>query len=477
MPKDLKPTLPKLNAEIGDTGTYIWHGVIEPPDPNRDLVGHKGLLTFDRMRLGDASVRAALLACKLPILSANWRVDPASDSPQDKEIAQFVEDQLHGMSRSWEEFLREALLHLDFGRYLFEIVYQLTPDGRIGLKKLAARQPKTIYAWEMSDGGNGVQQLTTKGGMVDIPIEKLIIFVNEKEGDNWEGISILRAAYKAWHMKETLEKIDAIAHERQSVGIPQIKPSVNPSDAEKRVAIETAEGLRANAKGYAYIPAGWDMEFMDMKANTSRDPLESAQYHRFEILLSVLAAFLQLGSQKTGGSRALSQDLSDFFEMAVKHVATVGIAAPMNRYLIPRLVDLNYTVEEYPKLVPDGIGSVDFAAITNSLTQMNQAKVLTPTLDIEQSLRRTMGLPEAPEDTYYPDPTKEPPKPPRPPVPPANPDNQDTQPAPNDTPLTDAKPPTKKEASQQAFLKHFIASETKALKEAVVQLARGRHAD
>jgi len=45
-------------------------------------------------------------------------------------------------------------------------------------------------------------------------------FTNGKEGENWEGVSLLRPAYKPWFMKSTLEKIDAIAHERQSLGVP-----------------------------------------------------------------------------------------------------------------------------------------------------------------------------------------------------------------------------------------------------------------
>jgi hypothetical protein len=53
-------------------------------------------------------------------------------------------------------------------------------------------------------------------------MDKLIVFVNEMEGMNWWGTSLLRPAYKHWFIKNTLYKIDAIAHERQGLGIPYV---------------------------------------------------------------------------------------------------------------------------------------------------------------------------------------------------------------------------------------------------------------
>src|SRR5690348_14676054 len=102
--KSLKPTI--AISELGTSGTYIYNGQIQSPDPNRDLTGSAGLNTYDQMRWGDASVRAALLCCILPILSATWRVEPASDSAEDKATAKFVDQQFNGMTRTWAEFLR-----------------------------------------------------------------------------------------------------------------------------------------------------------------------------------------------------------------------------------------------------------------------------------------------------------------------------------------------------------------------------------
>jgi hypothetical protein len=447
--KSLKPNV--AIRELGVSGTIVYQGQIESPDPNRDLVGHRAIETYDKMRLGDGTIKALLRAIMLPILSSTLRVDPASESAQDKEVAEFVERQLTGMTRTFEDTIREALLVLPYGHYVFEIVYRLDADGRIGLKKLAPRLPSTIRAWQTEDGQDGITQYTQSGQLVSIPIEKLVIFTNEKEGDNWQGISILRNAYKAWYMKENLEKIDAISHERHGVGIPYVKPSGNPQERDKQEAITTAKNMRASEEGFAYIPSGWEYGFFDMHLAAGRSPLESIQYHRFEILLSVLASFLTLGSTDSG-SRALSSDLSEFFEMSLKFLANTVLAAPLNKFLVQRLVDLNFSVTDYPKIRFDGIGKVDFATITKSLVEMNTIGTFTPQLDVENYLRRAMGVPEAPEDAYYPEADK-----PRTPVAKTLPDDEPE----------DQEGSKEIKSSQAAFLDSYIKQEAEAIRQAL----------
>ncbi len=442
-----KPKPSKSLKELGDTGTVILAGQLFNPDYNTDLVGDKGLKVYDQMRLGDATVKAALRAVKLPILAADWNVEPASESAEDKAIAEWVDGQLNGMDRPFKDVIREGLNMLDYGRYLFEIVYQLTSEGQVGLKKLSPRLPSTVWAWETSSGQPGIQQMKMDGTKVDIPIERLVIFTNEKEGDNWEGISLLRSAYKHWKMKDALEKIDVMAHERQGLGIPKAKSTSKPSDDDKAQLLERLKNLRANEDDVLYEPLGWEIEFMDMKANTTREPLKSIQYHQFQILLSVLASFLALGSTETG-ARAVAEDLSDFFEMSLEFIAVNELADPINKYVIRRLVDLNFTVKEYPTIKPDGIGKVDVKQIAETLNLMKGFNTYTPELPIENHLRSLLNLPEAPEDSYYPEPSEKP----EPIVlPTGEPDKKEEG----------------KQMSQADFLEHYVKREAEAIRLAI----------
>src|SRR5436309_1117832 len=73
-------------TEIGGTGTTAYGGIILT-EYNPDLRGLRGIQTYDKMRKNDAKVRATLRLVKSPILSAQWYMDPASNSDEDKYIA------------------------------------------------------------------------------------------------------------------------------------------------------------------------------------------------------------------------------------------------------------------------------------------------------------------------------------------------------------------------------------------------------
>ena len=388
----------KPGQELGGTGTIFVGGIISGEEYNSDLAGIKGLQTIDQMRKGDATVSASLKAIKLPIRAANWFIEPASDDPKDVEIADFIKQNLfEEMTITWSDFLRQSLLHLDYGRMVFEIVYKQLEDGKIGWHKFAPRLPSTIFKWQTQDKQDGVTQLLPSGGEVSIPIEKLIIFVNDKEGDNWEGISILRQAHKNWYIKEQLYKIDALSFERQGLGIPYTKPPIGASEQDRNKAVELVKNLRANEEGHVEIPEGWDFGFMDMKGNTLRNIMPSIMHHDRQIVKNVLAQFLELGASGASGSFALSQDQSRLFLLSLQSVAK-HITEAINKFAIPRLIELNFDVKEYPKLNFSKIGQVDFDKLSTALQRLTQAGVLTPDEDLEIHIRETMELPEMAED-------------------------------------------------------------------------------
>ena len=160
---------PKL--ELGGTGTLLIGGFITEADYNTDLTGTGGVEIYEKMR-NDATVRAALWAMKLPILGAKWSIAPGEeDNAEYQKHADFAEEELfNGTTHTWEEFLRNCLNYLDFGHYVFEIVYKLRDDGKIGWRKFAPRLPTTIQAWETADGEHGIRPWTLSKGEANIPM-------------------------------------------------------------------------------------------------------------------------------------------------------------------------------------------------------------------------------------------------------------------------------------------------------------------
>lgn len=399
---ETKPSIPLKRsyprAELGDTGTRGTHGIItEEYNPN--LQGLQGIRVYDQMRRSDGTVRAAIMACTLPIRRAKWFVNPASDEQQDQDIAEFVQHALMDWldDMTWDDVVRQALLCVPLGVMLFEKVYGVKDhDGKsyVTLQKLAPRLPTSIQQWELSDGTFGIQQIRQDGQVAEIPGSKLLIFVNEREGNNWWGTSMLRAAYKHWYFKDGFYKIDAVAFERQGLGVPMIKMPPGYTEADERKATQAMQNLRANENAFLLLPDGYEAEFMNMGSSTTRDPQNSISHHNKEILQSVLAQFLELGQTTSGGgSRALSEDHSDLFLKAVEATANM-IASTFNKDLIRELVDMNFDgVTVYPVLDYSGISRQDTTAIGSTYSTLVTAGALTAIPADEQYMRSMLGLP------------------------------------------------------------------------------------
>lgn len=379
--------------EIGGTGTIILNGMISMADYNSKLTGRSRIDEFDKMRLGDGTVRAAYLAVTLPILSANWYIDTENE----KKKAWFEKQLFNNPDFSWTAWLRDCLVYLAHGSRVFEKVYKKEDDGKIGILKLAVRLPKTIMKWAVGKEGNefGITQMLPDGKQPEIPGWKLLVFVNEQEGENYEGLSLFRSAYKHWVMKEAYYKIDALATEKQGLGIPKVEIPTNASEPNKTKMRTLLKEMRANEKAYLEHPQGWVVEFMDMKANGIKDATPMILHHDRQITKSVLAQFLELGQES--GSRALSQDHSELFYLSLNAIAK-QVAEIINEKLIKELDELNFPDGEPIELKYSKIGRFDIALIAEALTKMSGAGLLTKDAETEVYIRQMMNLPELPEE-------------------------------------------------------------------------------
>lgn len=412
-------SLPKqAGKELGRTGTVIQAGQISSEEYNRDLTGLRALQNYEIMRRSDGIVHAALQLIKLPIRATSFSIKAATNPEGaiddfDQEVADRINHELFDGEINFKDFTREALNFLDYGFSVFEIVYRLSEwhgQKYIGLQKLGSRKQTTIYAWETQEykgqafpsGIPGITQqlLTGDPAMISIPMQKLCVFVNDKEGDNYEGISVLRYAYKDWYIMDTLTVVNSIGIEKQAVGIPIIQPKegATVSTPEMDEAQEVAQNIRANEKSFARLPAGVDLQMLDMKANGTKEVIPTLEYHRRNIFTSILATFMDLGGSSGSGAQSLSKDLTAMFiksELAVAETFTNAV----NEQIIKRLCDLNYTTlpNGYPKLVIGNLSDTDPTQIATSVGSLSTASLITPDAELEDHLRTSLGLPKMPE--------------------------------------------------------------------------------
>lgn len=407
------PDAKGMEEMVTRSGTSKFGGYIDA-DFNPEFVGRRGVKLCDKMRKLDGTVAGALRALKYPLLASEWTVE-SYDRNDEKanEIAEFVRSQLFDkLEGGFSGFLREALGYLDFGFWYFEKVYARGKDGRIELSKLASCLPTAHEKWETADGQPGItQQLPSRDpndpgpSNPSVPMSKLVLLTNEKEGDNWGGTPLLRGAYKHYFMKDQLYRIDGMKHER-GAGIAVIR---SPGDAASiKRAGELGENFNANEKMYVNLAgpapsegvAGWDFKLETAGiADQTSGLMASVQHHDRMITQSILAQFMDLGSGQ-GGSRALGDSQRGFFGFALKAVSDY-LASTLNEQAVRELVELNYGKDApMPKLRCVRPGDAEPLELARTLQILNEAGLLKNDAELKVWVSKAFGLPERTVDDF-----------------------------------------------------------------------------
>lgn len=234
-------------------------------------------------------------------------------------------------------------------------------------------------------------------GFVNIPANRLVMSVWEKEGAAWSGRSLLRSIYQPWKIKQEIWKFDPIRHERGAVGVPVGYGAPDMTAAEEQSLMEAASAFRGGQDSGAFVPDGADLKLISGSKSTGL--IESLKYCDAAMAKAFLMMFIELGQTSTG-SRALSESFVDFFADAQDSLAD-QIAASINQSLMARLAEWNDSVD-VPLIV---WRRRDNAAANSELVQMVQAGLITVDEELEEWLRIREGLPTKGQNT---DPTPQP---------------------------------------------------------------------
>lgn len=396
-----KENLRANSIEVGDAWNFKMGGVFYD-EYNTELQGLAGITKYEEMRSGDSTIAAVLLAMELPIRATDWKIEPGTTNGEvtekDQEIADFVNKALFDkMEVSFDDYLRQALTMLPFGHSVFEKVYKIE-DGSIVIKKLAARLQKSIYEWQQENGEPGITQMLNndkKETSVSIPSEKLVIFSYRKEGNNPEGRSVLRPAYKNWYYKDNFYSFEGVKHERLSVWIPIITLPKGAGTKDKAEAETILQNLRSTEQSYIVLPSeDWKFEFADLKNNSTSDPSKAIMHHNREIVKGVLAQFLDLWQDK--GSYSLSKDQTSLFMLSLGALAN-QFKDVTNKQVIEELVNYNFVIWEnqtYPKLNYSKLGAIDFEEISEAIVTVTKEGIVTVDDELEDYVRKILDLPK-----------------------------------------------------------------------------------
>lgn len=433
IPDNVQLPQPGPMQEMGLTGLKRVSGYVEE-EFLPALRGRNAVKVFREMGMNDSAAGALLFVIETLISETKWSVTPASQEPEDLAAAEFLESCMDDMNQPWSAFVTEACSMFQFGYSWHEIVYKkrIGPwekdgakrsqytDGLIGWRKLPIRAQETNWRWVFDESGGikgFVQMSPPTYKQVTIPIERSLLFRTRSNKGDPEGFSLLRRAYRSWHILKRIQEIQAVGMERDLAGMPMGKlPAsyLNARQGTQQAATRDAfrkmvRGVRRDENEGILIPSDMDenknplFDFQLLSAGGSRqfDIESTIQRLQAEIMRTVMADFLILGTsgQSSTGSYAMHTDKTGLFRTAINSFAK-SMADTLNRYGVPRLFEVNgWKPETLPKFEVASIDPPDLAQLSTLITSTAGAGMTWfPNPTLEKFILDIAGLPEMPED-------------------------------------------------------------------------------
>lgn len=429
----------QAKATLGVAGDNTHNGQIRADEFLPELRGRKAIRKYREMRDNDSTIGAVMYAVEQILRDVDLKVQPSDDSDAAVKEAQFVEEVLEDMDHTLDDHIAESLSFLSYGFAWFEVVYKRRvgpseisdkkrskyTDGRIGIRKIAARAPWTINKFDVDQKTGdvlGIEQSVGLGaGKNYIPVNKSLYYRTTSINGDPSGRSILRNAFTSYEYLNNLQSIEAIAVERELAGIPvaRIPAEYLSADASTSQAAfvnnlkQILRDVKFNEQGYIVLPSDTypgkdgeptnvrlvDLELMasNGKRNIDIDPIVKRYQH--DIARSVLSEFLLLGSGS--GSYALSKSKTDLFLRALESYIQAIVDA-LNKQLVERLWQLNgLPYETMPKIIAGDVAPHDLRELGAYLRNLNGADInLADQPDIVDALLLNAELPSLNREVY-----------------------------------------------------------------------------
>ena len=383
-------------------------------EQNPALQGRRGMDVWKAMG-HDPTVAMLLKVMELPQRAATWEMEPADDSTQAAELADFAHYNLwefgvSGAQSYWDDALRQATTGRNqFGFAPFELIYRIDNDrypGKVCLERLSWMAQWTRYKWnveevDLPDGGR-MRKLISMTQWAPpfyqftvVPSDKMALFVRDMNGENWDGVPLLRPIYKPWYIRDRLYSIQSVGLERGYMGVPVGKlPMLYTADM-KKLMVDIVQGFRTHERAGAVIRE--DMSFEMLFNKLQGAPMQEAiAFFTTEMARSALAQFTMLGSNNVG-SFALSSDQSDLFLMGLNADANYTCQVMNGDPVIPKLIRFNWANTPstmMPRLTHGQVGQRLPDKWLRGLGPLFQWGALVPDDGLEDTLRQELGFPE-----------------------------------------------------------------------------------
>ena len=289
---------------------------------------------FEEMEEKDPHLFSQLQTRKNAVTGLDFEIIPFSDDPRDKEIADFIEEQLNGIE-SFEDVETDLLDAIGKGFAVSEIMWGYD-EGHVVVKEIKSRHQKRFF-WDNLDDSFKVRTKDAPEGVL-LPGNKFIVHKYKARSGHTSRAGILRVV--AWmYLFKNYDLKDWVSF-AEVYGLPLRLGKYAPgaSEADKLALMQALIQIGADAAGI--IPDGTTIDFITTEKTSSSDLYERlARYCDEQISKAVLGQTLT--SDSGGGSYAQSKTHND-----VRHDLTVAdckaLASTLRRDLIRPLCIFNF---------------------------------------------------------------------------------------------------------------------------------------
>ena len=398
-------------------------------EANQALTGSAKWDTLDKME-NDPAIKAVLRTNTMPLLNAEWEVQPASEDDRDVEIAEFVganylnqsNDRFgreYWCSTSWKTRLSEKLQMLRDGFSLTTYTLRRV-NAKMVYDTIKWLEPKSVdpYGWEMDESDNIItiqrtyQDPQNRYKFRDpIAADLLNLCVWDLKGSRYEGRQMIRSMYGAWMRKDFIQRNGSIWSQKAGAPMPigHYPPGWDDDVIDRfRETVESARG-ESPAEGHGWFPMGSDgqqavIEFLGADNDLNRAMTDLVNQENAEIARAGSTGSQNLGETATG-SRAVGAVQSQREMLMVESVAAIlcdqinwGVANLPGE--IERLVNLNYAgVDKYPELVCSKIDPSEGMRDMDTLIKSKQAGLIPSHESVRRQVTERFGL-NLPDEAY-----------------------------------------------------------------------------
>jgi len=411
------PVMEEVAAARSSLASSAFRLAAYSPD---DLISRKGFAVYDEMQ-NDAQVRSCLNTKKFAVLAKGWSIQPASDSPEDLRIAQFIEFCLNDMKGSVQEMLFKVLDAIAKGFSVCEINYKPILggpfDGMIGLATIKSKDPSE-FGFDLDEFLNvrGLTHLTAGAGVGllprALPAEEFIIYTHMPVYELPHGQSDLRAAYKHWWSKEVILKFWNLYMEK--FGMPTAKGTYKrgvPKDQQDDL-LRVLDKIQQETA--LVVPEDVTVELLEARRSGDAGYVTAVEFHNKQIAKAILGQTLTSDEGSRVGSLALAKVHMDVLRFYLERLKRDIEETVMREQLVRRLVEINWgmvdgrwlmangnpstmnhqpsTIPAIPRFVLGSLEEKDLELLGGLITKLVDGRVVEPN---EPWIREYLGIPAA----------------------------------------------------------------------------------